>query len=234
MTTSLQLPRLSHLSLDGTKISGAGLAALAKLTKLEYLWLTNTDLSDGRVEDLGKLARLKELWLPSSSFTPTQIDMLKQALPNCGSGNENNERHLSNPATLAFIHPRPHIIPFAVDQVDGMLHPQQENVTPPSVKPRRLSFSLRTVFVIVTLLCVLMAWLAIVADRARRQERAVAKIGDLGGYIYFDYGREPDGSRMQVDNFELRDVHGDVSCHSQVLGAPPGCARLLVRNSTAP
>ena len=80
------LPQLSHLSLDGTKISGAGLAALAKLTKLEYLWLTNTDLSDGRVEDLGKLARLKELWLPSSSFTPTQIDMLKQALPNCAVG----------------------------------------------------------------------------------------------------------------------------------------------------
>ena len=92
-----------------------------------------------------------------------------------------------------------------------MLHPQQENVTPPSVKPRRLSFSLRTVFVIVTLLCVLMAWMAVIADRARRQERAVAKIGELGGYIYFDYGREPDGSRMQVDNFELRDVHGDVT-----------------------
>ena len=61
---------------------------MAKLTRLEYLWLTNTDLSGGRIEDLGKLTRLKELWLPSGSFTPAQIDALKQALPNCAVGTD--------------------------------------------------------------------------------------------------------------------------------------------------
>ena len=98
---------------------------------------------------------------------------------------------------------------------------------------RRLSFSLRALFVIVTFLCVLMAWLAVVADLARRQDRAVAKIGDLGGYIYFDYGRESDGSRMQVDNFELHDAQGDVSAIRK-FWRPPGLAKLLVRNSSAP
>ena len=53
-------------------------------------------------------------------------------------------------------------------------------------KPRRrwFQFSLRTLFVLVTVLCV---WLAMTANRARKQREAVAAIEAMGGTVYYDY-----------------------------------------------
>src|SRR6476660_2290546 len=47
-----------------------------------------------------------------------------------------------------------------------------------------LKFSLRTALLSVTLLCI---WLAVESTRARRQQRAIAAIQQLGGRIGFDY-----------------------------------------------
>jgi len=53
-------------------------------------------------------------------------------------------------------------------------------------KPRRrwFQYSLRTLFVLVTVLCV---WLAVTANRARKQRAAVGVIEGLGGRVYYDY-----------------------------------------------
>jgi len=51
-------------------------------------------------------------------------------------------------------------------------------------KRRWLSYSLRALFAVVTVVCV---WMAFVTNRAHRQERAVARIDELGGHVLFDY-----------------------------------------------
>ena len=70
------------------------------------------------------------------------------------------------------------------------------NHTTPS-KPRRrwFQFSLRTLMVLVTVLCV---WLGLVSERARKQREAVAAIEALGGWVWYDYqnsGQEPPGPK---------------------------------------
>ena len=50
-------------------------------------------------------------------------------------------------------------------------------------KRRWLSYSLRALLAVVTVVCV---WLALVANRAHRQERAVARIDELSGHVLFD------------------------------------------------
>src|SRR5688572_32824530 len=63
----------------------------------------------------------------------------------------------------------------------------------PVSAPRRrwLSFSLRGLFVVVTIGCV---WLAVVTTRARNQAAAVAKIQDLKGILHFDYQHDSRGN----------------------------------------
>jgi Leucine Rich repeat len=71
------------------------------------------------------------------------------------------------------------------------------------MRPQRrwLSFSLRALFVTVTLVCVCLAWLAVIAQRARRQERAVESIKALRGYVMFDYGRDAGGKPIEGDAY---------------------------------
>ena len=56
-------------------------------------------------------------------------------------------------------------------------------------KPRRrwFQFSLRTLFVLLTVLCVL---LAVTVERARKQWEAVAAIRELRGEVRYEYWRE--------------------------------------------
>jgi len=59
-------------------------------------------------------------------------------------------------------------------------------------KPKRrwLQFSLRTLFVVVTVFCV---WMGIIAKQARDQKQAVEMIRDMGGMVLYQY---------QVDQFQ--------------------------------
>src|SRR5689334_19696866 len=56
--------------------------------------------------------------------------------------------------------------------------------TPATTRRRWLRYSLRTLFVLVTLLCV---WLGLWANRAERQKRAVAWFKAHGGEVHYDY-----------------------------------------------
>lgn len=64
---------------------------------------------------------------------------------------------------------------------------------------RWTSFSLRALLVGLTLAGLVFGWLAMRVDKARRQQRAVAKIQQLRGYVTFDYGRNTDGTRAEGD-----------------------------------
>jgi len=76
--------------------------------------------------------------------------------------------------------------------------------TPSKLRRRWFQFSLRTLFVLVTVLCV---WLAVTANRARNQREAVAAIEELGGSVRYEYqnsfGQEPPGPKW------LRELVGE-------------------------
>ena len=69
---------------------------------------------------------------------------------------------------------------------------------PTTSNPRRrwFQYSLRTLFVLVTVLCV---WLAVTVERVRKQREAVEAIEALGGQVYYEYqssgGQEPPGPK---------------------------------------
>src|SRR5215471_11590959 len=64
-------------------------------------------------------------------------------------------------------------------------------------RPRWLRYSLRTLLLLMTGLCI---WLALQVNAARRQREAVAAILKAGGEVYFDYQltRQPDGTLAKV------------------------------------
>jgi hypothetical protein len=77
----------------------------------------------------------------------------------------------------------------------------------PAPTPRRrwLSYSLRTMFVLVTVLCV---WLGVYVNRAERQKRAVAWIKAHDGEVHYDYEytqhpTEPSYFEVKVDGSQL-------------------------------
>ncbi len=90
------------------------------------------------------------------------------------------------------------------------------NAAPPTQPRRVLRYSLRALLTVVSLLCI---WLAVIAGRAHRQERAMDTVERLGGYVQFDYGRVAWGAtnvtavvngRIETDNQTLRDEDGAV------------------------
>jgi hypothetical protein len=65
----------------------------------------------------------------------------------------------------------------------------------PAPRGRRwLRFSLKTIFVLVTLYCI---WLAVIALRAHKQHRAVKRIQELHGAIAFAFELDADGNWKQ-------------------------------------
>src|SRR5215471_13446031 len=62
------------------------------------------------------------------------------------------------------------------------------------MKSRWFRFSLRTLLLLITALCV---WLGIQVNAARRQRDAVAKLQKASGEIYYDYQMVPQGGLMQ-------------------------------------
>ena len=65
-------------------------------------------------------------------------------------------------------------------------------------KPRRrwFQYSLRTLLVLVTVLCVFCVWLGLVSERARKQREAVAAIEAMGGVVYYDYQVDSSGTLL--------------------------------------
>lgn len=63
----------------------------------------------------------------------------------------------------------------------------EQNMTTPRPERRRLQFSLRTLLIFVTLVCITMSWLGVKLARVMRQREAVAAIEARGGYVTYDY-----------------------------------------------
>ncbi len=57
-----RLPRLHTLSIQGTKITDAGLSEIAKLSGLTDLKLNATPTTDRGLENLAPLKNLEDLW----------------------------------------------------------------------------------------------------------------------------------------------------------------------------
>ena len=78
-----------------------------------------------------------------------------------------------------------------------------DHPTPPKPRRRWFQFSLRTLFVLLTVLCV---WLAVTVNRARKQREAVAAIEAVGGMVLYEHqydDSEPPGPKW------LRELVGD-------------------------
>ena len=68
-------------------------------------------------------------------------------------------------------------------------------------KPRRrrwLQYTLRSLFMVMTLACVGMSWLGIKMRAARRQREAVTAIQKLGGWVRYDYEVDWEGIAIAV------------------------------------
>ena len=64
---------------------------------------------------------------------------------------------------------------------------------PPKRKRRGYQFSLRTLFVLLTVLCVCIGWFALKVHRANERWKAVAWVREMGGVAYYDYEYDADG-----------------------------------------
>ena len=67
-----------------------------------------------------------------------------------------------------------------------------------ALKPRRrwLQFSLRTLFVLLTVLCVFCAWLKVTVERARKQREAVSALKTAGAIVHYDFDYDRFGKRI--------------------------------------
>lgn len=76
------------------------------------------------------------------------------------------------------------------------------------MKPRRryLTFSLRTLFILLTAFAV---WLGVIAERAREQREAVKEIEASGGYVIYDWQAPSGGAKQPAGPAWLRRTVGD-------------------------
>jgi len=70
-------------------------------------------------------------------------------------------------------------------------------MTETKLKRRWFRFSLRTILVVITFLCI---WLAVKFSAARRQHEAVKAILEVGGNVLYDYQRDTDGKFLHDTN----------------------------------
>ncbi len=66
----------------------------------------------------------------------------------------------------------------------------------PKRKRRWFSFSLKTFLVLVTLFCVLMAFLGSLVFRVNKQKEAVQWVQDYRGIVYYDFEWDPEDGRI--------------------------------------
>jgi mono/diheme cytochrome c family protein len=75
------MKNLKELHLEGTGISDAGLDQLKGLAELEYINLYNTKVTDAGMAKLGALSKLKAVYLWQSGVTKAGVAALKAKLP---------------------------------------------------------------------------------------------------------------------------------------------------------
>ena len=75
------MKNLAELHLENTGVTDAGLDAVAGLTSLEYLNLYGTKVTDAGVKKLSKLAKLKALYLWQTAVTKDGATALRKAMP---------------------------------------------------------------------------------------------------------------------------------------------------------
>ena len=63
-------------------------------------------------------------------------------------------------------------------------------LTKPKPRRRWLQYSLRTFFVLLTVLCVWLGWLTY---KANEQRKAVEWVREMGGTVFYNYGFDEDG-----------------------------------------
>ena len=68
-------------------------------------------------------------------------------------------------------------------------------------KPRRrwFQFSLRSLFVVMTMACIGMSWVGVKMQKAKKQKEAVEAIVKLGGVVYYDYQLDAAGRLTHRD-----------------------------------
>ena len=77
----LEACRLQKLNLQGTRVTDAGLAHLARMPRLEFLDLRDTQVTDAGLAHLSALERLRSLRLGQTKVTTSGIEALQKALP---------------------------------------------------------------------------------------------------------------------------------------------------------
>jgi len=83
----------------------------------------------------------------------------------------------------------------------------------PPLKPRFFRYSLRTLLIVVTVLCISFAWLGVQIKRVREHRQAVVQIEKLGGIVTYDW--DPPGQRP-VKTW-ARKLFGDDFLNSEML-----------------
>jgi uncharacterized protein YjbI with pentapeptide repeats len=77
------LPQLTHLHLEKTKVEGPGLANLKSSVNLTYLNLFGTPLTDAGLTHLKDFQYLRKLYLWNTKVTDEAVKQLQAALPFC-------------------------------------------------------------------------------------------------------------------------------------------------------
>lgn len=75
------LTKLRKLQLSGTKITSAAIAHLTRLTALTDVYLINTAIDDTAIEGLARLTGLRKLSVSGTKLTADGLERLRQALP---------------------------------------------------------------------------------------------------------------------------------------------------------
>jgi len=83
MTHLVALPGLTTVSLDGTRVTDAGLEDLSKRATIKWLKLNNTEISDVGLGHLARLSNLEVLFVKETRVTSPGIAELQKHLPNC-------------------------------------------------------------------------------------------------------------------------------------------------------
>ena len=159
------LTELRSLDLRGTKISDAGLAGISELATLHSLNLAYTKVSDGGLDNLKRLTNLQLLYLHKTDVTDAGVNKLKKSLPNC----EITPLRIEPPIcdcykqfgppkmTLHATDRRKSLLRLPAVRDNAAMQTEPPKTAAPKRKRRWFQFSLRSLMIGVTMLCILLA-----------------------------------------------------------------------------
>ncbi len=101
------MKNLTELHLEGTGITDAGLDHLKGLTSLEYLNLYNTKVTDAGLSKIAGLSKLKSLYLWQSGVTKAGVAQLRSKLPGAHINNGWSAEDDAKPVAVVAAKPAP-------------------------------------------------------------------------------------------------------------------------------